>query len=147
MSTHNANPIDAHGLPVGYPFKPEYEVTPRDAKSRLVSGADILLVDCRTPEEFALVRIPGSINVPLDQLDRRVDDITDEVKPGQQVAVICHHGVRSMRATLFLRSVGKEVPELSNAVSVAGGIDAWSLGADTTVPRYERSSGQPKLIP
>lgn len=125
--------LDDRGLPAGYPFKPDLELTPRDAMHLLREGK-LLLIDCRTHPEFDYVHIDGSVLIPLDEIERRASEV--EPDPGQQVAVLCHHGVRSMRATLALRALG--VP---GCLSVAGGIDAWSLGADAAVKRYERSGG------
>jgi rhodanese-related sulfurtransferase len=45
--------------------------------------------------------------------------------------VHCHHGGRSLRVTQFLRQRG-----FAQAQNMAGGIDAWSLRIDPTVPRY-----------
>jgi rhodanese-related sulfurtransferase len=44
---------------------------------------------------------------------------------------LCHHGVRSNRAAEFLLANG-----FDDVVSVAGGIDAWSMQVDPTIPRY-----------
>lgn len=126
-------PLDDRGLPRGYPFKRELEVTPRELKEMLASGR-VVVVDVRTGPELEAASIPGVIHIPLDELERRHDEI--EREPGQALAVLCHHGVRSMRGALLLRAVG-----FADAVSVAGGIDAWSLGADAGTPRYERSAG------
>ena len=126
--------VDERGLPLNYGFKPEYEATPREVKALLDSAPDrVLLVDCRTAPEWEVARVPGSVHVPLDELDARVDELPVD---GREVFVLCHHGVRSMKGTLLLRSHGIE-----NARSVAGGIDCWSLAADAGVPRYERSAG------
>ena len=127
-----AAPLDARGLPPGYPFKPEYELTPRDVRDRLESAPEkVLLIDCRTQPEWDLVHINGALHIPLHDIERRADEVQPE--PGQTVAIICHHGVRSLKAALALRAMG--VP---GAMSVAGGIDLWSLAADPSVKRYER---------
>jgi adenylyltransferase/sulfurtransferase len=123
---------------MGYQFKPALELTPRDARARLAAGT-LVLVDCRTRAEWDLVRVPGSVHIPLDEVEQRADAV--EPAPGQQVAVICHHGVRSIRATLALRALGHP-----GALSVAGGIDAWSLSADPAIPRYERGPLGSRLI-
>jgi rhodanese-related sulfurtransferase len=117
-------------LPAGYHFRPEYELTPRDAHAALAAGT-LLLVDVRTQPEWDRARVANSVHIPLDQLEKRWDEI--EPASGQQVAILCHHGVRSMKATLMLRQFG-----LTNVKSVAGGIDHWSLTADPSVPRYTR---------
>ncbi|MDB5896376.1 MAG: sulfurtransferase [Rhodoferax sp.] len=73
------------------------------------------------PEGFTLVAIPmNEIPVRLAELD-----------PTQPVACLCHHGARSQRVASFLAQSGFE-----NVVNLAGGIDAWSLQRDSTVPRY-----------
>jgi rhodanese-related sulfurtransferase len=128
----SAGPLDERGLPKGYAFKPEYELTPREAKS-LIEAGSLYLVDCRLKEEFDYVHIPGSVHIPLDEIQVRADEVTPAA--GQQVAVLCHHGVRSMKAALALRALVAG----STAKSIAGGIEAWSLGADTTVKRYGRA--------
>lgn len=135
MPTHALNDL---GLPHGYQFKPEYEVTPRDAQARLAAGT-LVLIDCRTQQEWDLVHVPGSVHIPLDEIEKRHDEV--EPGAGQQVVVLCHHGVRSMRAALALRALGH-----GDVKSVAGGIDAWSQGADASVPRYERGPGVCRII-
>ena len=47
------------------------------------------------------------------------------------IIVYCHHGVRSLKVTSLLRQHG-----FGSAVSMAGGIDRWSVEVDATVPRY-----------
>ena len=47
------------------------------------------------------------------------------------VVVYCHHGVRSLRATHFLRSIG-----VANAFSMKGGIEEWAERIDPEMPRY-----------
>lgn len=120
--------LDAQGLPPGYPFKPELEVTPRDVKAALSSNA-IYLIDCRTKQEFATARIAGAELIPLNELANMVDQIQTNAA-GKPVVVHCHAGGRSMKAALFLRGQGVD------AKSMAGGIDVWSLDVDTNVPRY-----------
>jgi len=137
----NSAALDANGIPAGYPFKPALELTPRETRSRLAGAAPgLLLVDCRTGPEWDLVRIDGSIHVPLDELDERADEVA-EAAAGREVAVICHHGVRSLKGALLLRERG--VP---GAKSVAGGIDLWSMAADAGVPRYERGPAGCRIV-
>lgn len=131
--------IDGRGLPTGTTLRPD-EVSPRDAKAMADAGR-ALLVDVRTREEWDLVHVPGSVHVPLGELEKRHDEI--EPAPGQEVAVICHHGVRSLKAVHTLRALRAD---LAGCRSVAGGIELWSLAADTAVPRYERGPGVLRLV-
>jgi rhodanese-related sulfurtransferase len=137
-----AVPLDERGLPRGYPLKPEYEITPREARHLLDAGK-LVIVDVRTPEEWDLVHVAGSTLLPLNQVEKDFDDI--EVPAGVAVATLCHHGVRSLKGALALRASGR--PDLANVKSIAGGIELWSIAADPSVPRYERGPGVLRLIP
>lgn len=124
----------ATGLPVGYPFRKDWEITPKELASLLAQGLPpgTILLDCRRDEEFAFNRIPGAIQIEMDQTEKRADELEDESGSRDgPILVYCHHGRRSMHVTTTLRALG-----FRNARSVAGGIDAWSLGVDPTVPRY-----------
>ena len=123
--------LDSRGLPVGYTFRPDLELTPRQVKAALDSrDPALVLVDCRTQDEWAAARIPGAALIPLGELEMRLAEIQELADGGATIAVHCHHGVRSLRAAIFLRQQGIK------AVSVAGGIDLWSIDIDPSVPRY-----------
>lgn len=128
-------PLDDRGLPAGYLFKPDLEITPRDARAALAdSTRGAILLDCRTPEEFDCAHVDGATLIPLQELGQRLDDVED--LNARELLVLCHHGVRSMKATLLLKQAGFE-----NVRSVAGGIDLWSRAVDPSVPRYDKSTG------
>ena len=105
------------------------EISGPELKARLDAGLPTLLIDVRQPEEFAAARIDGSTLIPIPEFTVRVPEINPE--PGTLVVTICHHGVRSYKAAMYLMHVG-----LEPVASLAGGIDAWSLGVDSAVPRY-----------
>ena len=105
------------------------EITVDDLAQKLGRGEKPLLIDVRQPWEHELSRLPESVLVPLPELPERAGEIRP--REGQQVVCYCHHGVRSLHAADFLARLG-----LSDVVSLAGGIDAWSLQIDPNVPRY-----------
>lgn len=78
-------------------------------------GAGAPLLDVRMPDEFAEVRVPGAILVPLPELPERAADVPD----GSPLYVICRSGARSMKACELLAAAGRDV------VNVAGGTMAW----------------------
>lgn len=134
------SPLDDKGLPVGYLFKPDLEITPRDAKAALGNRArGAVLVDCRTREEFDCTSVAGSTLIPLQEIGQRLDEVED--LEAREILVMCHHGVRSMKATLLLKQAGFE-----NVRSVAGGIDLWSRAVDPGVKRYDKSTGKCVVI-
>jgi rhodanese-related sulfurtransferase len=126
-------PLDARGLPVGYPFKPDWEITPRDTREQLRASADRpLLLDCRKPEEYRTARIEGAVLIPMSEIEKRVDELeSDDGSRDRPIIVHCHHGARSLRVTAALRAMG-----FPNVRSMAGGIDIWSIDIDESVPRY-----------
>jgi rhodanese-related sulfurtransferase len=94
-------------------------------------GGQPLVLDVREPWErqTASVRADGFelATVPMGELPTRLA----ELDPARPVACLCHHGMRSLRVAAFLQQQGFE--RLTN---ITGGIDAWSLERDPTVPRY-----------
>ena len=61
------------------------------------------VIDVRTPEEFAGGNAAGSINIPLHIIDSKVNEIAEMQQP---IVLCCASGMRSGRATAFLKSQG-----------------------------------------
>ena len=76
-------------------------VSPDDAKRHVVDGA--LLLDVRTPVEFAAARLDGAVNIPVHELVARLDELGDRQR---SVVVYCRSGVRSARAKRLLAARG-----------------------------------------
>lgn len=102
------------------------EVTVHDLK-RALDGNSASVVDVREPWETEIAMIAGAELIPLGEFAARAKSLPRD-KP---ILIHCHHGNRSMQATQWLRRNGYD--KVSN---VAGGIDAWSLEIDPSVPRY-----------
>lgn len=90
-----------------------------------------VLLDVREPAELQTASVqPGDftlLTIPMGEVPARLT----ELDPAQPVACLCHHGGRSLRVATFLAQNGFE-----HVVNITGGIDAWSLERDATVPRY-----------
>ncbi len=106
----------------------DIQISPPDAKERQDKEKDLVFLDVREEWEHDMARIEGCVLIPMGLLPDRVK----ELDSNSEIIVYCHHGVRSFQATLWLRSQGFE-----KAKNLAGGIDAWSQTADTSVPRYQ----------
>jgi rhodanese-related sulfurtransferase len=106
------------------------EVAPAQVKERLDNKEVLRIIDVRTSEEHAIASIPGALLIPMDTVPaalQRLEALTDE----GCVIVVCHHGVRSLHVVNWLRGQGIE-----NCQSMSGGIEAWSLDIDRSIPRY-----------
>lgn len=81
-------------------------------------GEGHLLLDVRTVEEYEEVRIPGAINIPLDELSDRVAEIPAD----QPIVLVCRSGMRSIMGAQVLRYSGLKDATLYN---LEGGTKAW----------------------
>jgi len=106
----------------------DYEVTPEDVKAMLEAQEQFTLLDVREPWEFETARIEGAKLMPMGDVPSRAHQ---ELDPDEPIVVVCHHGVRSLNVTHWLRQQGFE-----KAQSMRGGIDAWSRAVDGKVPVY-----------
>jgi rhodanese-related sulfurtransferase len=102
------------------------EITPTETAQLLKEGK-IKLVDVRTPEEYAIASVGGSILINQNL----AQEILETWPKDTAIVTICHRGMRSLDAAAYLRGHG-----FTNTRSMSGGIDAWSLQIDSSVPRY-----------
>lgn len=103
------------------------EITATEA-AELLKGKLARVVDVREPWEFAKTSIEGSLLMPMGEVASRANQ---ELDPDERLLVVCHHGVRSMSVTVWMRNQG-----FDQAQSVRGGIDAWSREVDAALARY-----------
>lgn len=90
-------------------------ISPVEYQDRFTSASH-LLIDVRTPEEFASGHIQGAVNIPVDDLTGRLN----EVPNNQPVVVYCRSGNRSARASQMLAQSGY------TSIYDLGGITAWA---------------------
>jgi len=108
------------------------EMTVQELKALLDSGAkDFVLLDVRNPHEYEIAKIPGSILVPLPDIEAG-DGVAKvkEVLNGHRLIAHCKMGGRSAKALSILKEAG------ISGTNVKGGITAWSEEVDSSVPKY-----------
>jgi rhodanese-related sulfurtransferase len=105
----------------------DYEISATDAAA-LLKQKGARLIDVREPWEFETARVEGSLLMPMGDVPSRAHQ---ELDPEGRLVVVCHHGIRSMNVTVWLRNQGFE-----QAQSVRGGIDAWAAEVDPAIARY-----------
>ncbi len=103
------------------------QISATELKTRIQHEPHLFLLDVREPNEFQYARIENSVLIPLNQIPQRLG----ELNPQREMVVICHHGMRSSQACMYLVNSG-----FKNVSNLAGGIDAWSSDCDSSVPRY-----------
>jgi adenylyltransferase/sulfurtransferase len=108
------------------------EMTVQELKELIDSGADdFVLLDVRNPNEYEIAKIPGSVLVPLPDIeDGEGVDKVKELLNGHRLIAHCKMGGRSAKALGILKEAGIE------GINVKGGITAWSREVDSSVPEY-----------
>ena len=105
---------------------PILQLSAPELKALIESGTPFELVDVRTNEERDIARIDGA-----RLLDQACHDSLLGMDRDAPIVFQCHHGIRSQHAAEYFRGQG-----FRNLFNLRGGIDAWSLLVDASVPRY-----------
>src|SRR6476619_4553592 len=106
------------------------EIDVRAVKTLLDNQESFLFLDCSENSEVATAKIDGTLHIPMRETPSRLAELQQDQQG--RIIVHCHHGGRSLRVTQFLRQQG-----FDKAQNLAGGIDAWSVEIDPTIPRYQ----------
>jgi rhodanese-related sulfurtransferase len=111
------------------------DINPRELRERLDACEPVTLLDVREPREraFCAIAAPGragDLHIPMREIPARLADIRAALARGPLV-VYCHHGVRSMAVAEWLAN-----RQPGTILNLQGGIDAWSVEVDPTLPRY-----------
>ena len=108
------------------------EMTVTELKKLIDSGAkDFVLLDVRNPNEYQIAQIPGSVLVPLPDIEHGEGVAkVKELLNGHRLIAHCKMGGRSAKALGILKEAGIE------GINVKGGITAWSQEVDSSVPQY-----------
>jgi rhodanese-related sulfurtransferase len=112
---------------------PPATVSAPDLQARLLGGEAIQLVDVREPAELERAALAYPVvHLPLSRSEEwvsRIDGLMDRNRP---VVVLCHAGVRSWQFACWLM----ETQRFTDVWNLQGGIEAWSVEVDPSVPRY-----------
>ncbi len=108
------------------------EMTVTELKQLIDSGADnFVLIDVRNPNEYDIAKIPGSVLIPLPDIEqgKGIDRVKAALN-GHRLIAHCKMGGRSAKALAILKEAGIE------GTNVKGGIQAWSREVDASVLEY-----------
>lgn len=103
------------------------ELSAKQLAEKLKAENPPQLIDVREPREWQMARIPGAQLKPMSQFQ----DWFGELDKSAEYVFQCHSGMRSMQVAAYLKAQG-----FQNVFNLRGGIEAWSLEVDPTVPRY-----------
>ncbi len=117
----------AQGTDTSKDDDPKLEIEPGELSRLLGTGDKVQLIDIRDPWETDIAALPGAIAMPMTGLPQQID----RLETARRTVLICHHGVRSAHAAVWLRQQG-----FKDAVSVRGGIDAYAREVDPSLATY-----------
>lgn len=103
------------------------QIEPQELSERIKRGEKVRLLDVRTREEYEAVKIDRAELFTQESMQ----DILSRWSRSDLLVIYDHQGTRSMDAAAYFQGHG-----FSNVKSLRGGIDAWSVEVDTTLPRY-----------
>ena len=104
------------------------QLSVRELKEKLDrEPGKLVVLDVREPWERKLCELPGAIAIPMREIPAR----TAELPKDAEIAVLCHHGIRSQQVALYLERAGFD--KLNNVV---GGIAAWAREIDLKMQTY-----------
>ena len=103
------------------------DVTVIELAERLKNGDAPIVIDVREPDEYAYARIEGATLRPLGDILNWLQELDLD----REYVMQCHVGERSAYAAAILRQMG-----FRKVRNLIGGIDAWSVHVDPSVPRY-----------
>jgi rhodanese-related sulfurtransferase len=106
----------------------DFEISGAQVKAMRKAGDSFTLLDVREPWELEKAHLDGARNIPMGDVPARAHQ---ELDPDDHIVVMCHHGVRSLSVTNWLRQQGFE-----RVQSMRGGIDGWARTVDPKVPLY-----------
>ena len=95
----------------------DYEITPEEVKGKLDAAESFTLLDVREAWEFETARIDGAKLMPMGEVPSRAHQ---ELDPEDHMVVVCHHGVRSMNVTVWLRQQASRKRNRCEAASTPG---------------------------
>ena len=105
------------------------ELNPKELKTYMGETNDPpILIDVREQWEYDIVHFPDSELIPMSELSEQLGKLNQD----SEIVVICHHGIRSRAAGIYLEKHG-----FKKVINLKGGIDAWARDIDPSMPTYE----------
>jgi rhodanese-related sulfurtransferase len=113
--------------------KDAHQITAQELQEALGKDKKIMVIDVRSPQEFATGHIPGAVNIPIEDLARKLEDL--KVPKDTTLVTMCEHGGRSSRAAVEMGKLGYKTTSFCT-------LDSWKKGGykiESDKPRAEKT--------
>jgi len=102
------------------------EISPSEVENLLETTDAVRIVDIRSPPAFEQGHIPGSENIPFNELPQRVETLAE----ADRIVTVCPHGQASVQAARLIGSY--EGTESARVESMHGGLTEWNGDIEST---------------
>lgn len=82
----------------------------------MMADGKLLVIDVRTPKDFEAGHVPGAINIPVEELTKKIGEM--KLSKETTIVTVCDHGGRSSRAAVELKKMGFNTTSFCR-------LDAW----------------------
>ncbi|HKB84973.1 MAG TPA: rhodanese-like domain-containing protein [Ignavibacteriaceae bacterium] len=103
------------------------DLNPSEVKQMLENNNSARLIDVREEWEHKIAHIENSKLMPMSNFMQHINELGND----DELIIYCHTGVRSANVCRFLAEKG-----FKNLINLKGGIEAWSVEVDPSIPRY-----------
>jgi rhodanese-related sulfurtransferase len=103
------------------------QVEPSELARWSAEAVPPVVLDVREAWEVEICRLAGALHIPMGSLLMRADELPQD----RAIVVMCHHGMRSLQVTQWLRGQGRQ-----DVANLRGGIDAWAREIDPSMASY-----------
>jgi len=110
------------------------ETAAQTLKKDMDKEGKVLVIDVRGPQAYAEGHVPGAINIPIEQLQNKIDEM--KVPKNTTIVTVCEHGGRSSRAALELQKLGYKTSSFCR-------LDGWKKQGY----KVETGGGKPAAAP
>jgi len=80
--------------------------------------------------------LPGAINIPLDSIPHKMEELSNLAKGYKPIYCICRRGIASVTATNIIANGALKYPNICSVKNIAGGYNSWRSKVDGTFPKY-----------
>jgi len=99
-------------------------------------GDDHILLDVRVKEQFDLCSLPGAINIPLDSIPQKIEQLSNMANGIKPIYCICRRGIASVTATNLIAECALKYPNICAVKNITGGYNSWRSKIDEAFPKY-----------
>jgi len=125
-------------LPISDGLSPEQHISCKDYNAVRAEGKPHVLLDVRVTRQYEMCSLEGSVNLPLEELTSKLDQV-EKLSGGElPIYCLCRRGVASAEAVKILQNAkdDKNAKGIHSVYNISGGLNSWVANVDSSFPSY-----------